>query len=1312
METKAVKKKPVKKKKAKKKKKKKVQKKQIKQEVKKKATQPITQAKTTEKVQFKLPKKDENEEEMFLEVTSKDFLGFSFNSRGYSDQLKRGIAKTKKLCAVSCVVKEIQGIKVMWMSHDFGFMGGSLGCAEGEKLTLGLEYGREHGIPVIIDCKSGGARMQEGTLSLMQMGKVSVAVQALKNKKIPFISICRDPTYGGVSASYAMQGDVRIGVDPSARIGFAGPAVILNTMFEMNQAAYDTECPQGFQTAEYVAQNGQLDLVIDSDEELEATVVNILQIIWRKKTKLTCGMEPLQEDSFGDKKIEDAIVRDYSKSRAMDRVQVLDVINKVFTGFIELKGDGAIGSDPCIRGGLALLDNEPCVVLGTTKGHNPTDMTTSNYGMASPAGYRVALRLMKMAEHFNIPLVTLIDTPGAYPSFNSEREGQSEALATNLLVMSGLSVPIVTLVVGEGGSGGALAIGMGNRIAMLSNAYYSVISPEGAASILGRYNDEKHKAIQFPKDCQALAKVQGVYADNLQKLGVIDTIIPEEKGETVANCPIIILRIKNFFRKSFSELQKMTPALLQSDRYDKFRSMGKFDNFTQEKRESRLLELKDFPVPQRRKRSIGSHISSRTLKYIADQIMNSQWSSFRRKQPSMTIPEPFPPSDDYETIEELCKYRNAKWILDNEGPDAVSKWLIEQKQVLLTDTTMRDAHQSLIATRMRTVDLLEPAEETRNTLKDLFSIEMWGGATFDVCFRFLKESPWERLRMLRKEIPNILFQMLLRGSNAVGYKSYPDNVIVRFVREASNAGMDVFRIFDCFNQLDQMQLAIDTVRECGKIAEVCICFSGNFLSPKEKIYTLDYFKDLAQRITSAGAHIICIKDMAGLLRPQMAKPIIEVIKSVSKLPLHYHAHNTSSASLTTCIEMAKHGCHVVDFATAAMADTTSQPSMNAFLSSMEGHPRAPSIDYLTLEKLDLYWSYVRTMYSPFESGLKCGTARVYEHQIPGGQYSNLIAQARSMGTFHKWNQILSMYRDVNLLFGDIIKVTPSSKVVGDMSLFLISKGLTVDDVRTRGEEFEYPASVMNLFMGRLGYPHHGLPKDIQKKIVKDQKPLLVRPGKLLPSVDFDAIKKQLEDKYEREITDEELISSVIYPEVFDKFITFTNEFGTKAMHLPTKTYFYGMIVGEKIELEVPNHKVKDNKEDPNGVTYYSVTLNRVGPLRRGPDGNEAMRTMEFDVNGETRRITIQDLESLAIQECEFEKADPDKLNEIGSPLPGTVERIYLKVGTKVKKGTKIMSVSAMKMEVQVVATCDGTIQKYIVEIGNKVDLGTLLVVLG
>jgi acetyl-CoA carboxylase carboxyl transferase alpha subunit len=1216
-------------------------------------------------------------EELFADVASMDFLGFDFPGTNYTKMLAEQQAKTGKLCGVECFVRDVDGVKAVWLRHDFGFFGGSLGCAEGEKITRGFEHAIANSLPVVVECKSGGARMQEGTLSLMQMAKVSVAVEALHDAGLPFISVLADPTYGGVSASYALQGDVKIGVTPKARIGFAGPAVILNTVFGMDQAEYDKNCPQGFQSADWLKDQGQLDIVVDTVEDLCPTVASCLRVLL--KTKGPVGEVAAAPEVPLD------YTPDFTKSRHIRRPQAQDIISTVFDGFVEMLGDGKQQKDICMQGGLAFFRGAPVVVMGTCKGHTPDDMASRNHGMPAPSGYRTAMRLMQLAERFGLPVVTLIDTVGAYPSFQSEAEGQSEAIATNLVVMAGLKVPIVSVVIGEGGSGGALAIAMGDRIGMLANAYYGVISPEGAASILGRYKDDEHKAQQLPKDCVTLATTQQIYAPNLKALGVIDEIIMEEEGEDYENFPNLAARIGAFVDASLTDLTGKSDTELRKSRFDKFRAMGKFANSTEEERAAVAEAHKNAKPRPKRERKPEPEILQKELEFVANQTINSANSTYRGKAPAGNILVPAPLVET-----EASPAPNAKSVLDSEGPEALAKWVGEQKTVLVTDTTMRDAHQSLLATRFRTADLVKSGPEfsARMGQPGCFSLECWGGATFDVAFRFLHEDAWERLRKLRKAIPNVCFQMLIRGANAVGYTSYPDNVVKKFCHLAAKNGMDVFRIFDCFNQLNCMQNCIDAVREANKVAEVCICYTGDFTT--SEVYTLDYYKELAASIEAAGAHMIGLKDMAGLMKPQLVRPFVEAVRSVTTIPLHYHGHNTSSANLAVIIEMTACGVDVVDACLASMADGTSQPSINAFLASTQGTPRDAGIPFMALENLDRYYGLLRELYEPFESGMKSGTARVFDNEIPGGQYSNLYVQCKSMDLYDRWFEVLNMYRDVNMMLGNVVKVTPSSKVVGDFALFLIAQDLTCDDVKKVGDTLDYPDSVVALFNGDLGYPHKGFPQWLSKMVLKGSEP--IRKGgeaDKLPALDFDAKTTEVSALLGRDATEEDVMTAILYPKVYSDYVKFTNQYGCLEQ-MPSPQYWYGMKVGDSMTVSVDGSDV-------------DVKCTRISALL--PSGE---REVTFSLAGGEIRKKIKDEAAAGPDAFTGQMADPSNASHLASPMSGVVDTIFVKEGQSVAEGDPIATISAMKMEVKVVAQAASVIKSIEVAEGDKVIGGALI----
>lgn len=1003
-----------------------------------------------------------------------------------------------------------------------------------------------------------------------------------------------------------------------------------------------------------------------------------------------------------------AVPFNYTNSRRIDRPQAQDVISALFSSYYELSGDGRVGKDICMRGGIANFQGRSCVVLGTFKGHTPKTMEEANYGMSSPHGYRTALRLMKLAERFNLFVVTLVDTVGAWPTFQCEGDGQSEAIATNLTVMAGLEVPIITIMVGEGGSGGALGIGMGNTVGMLSGGYFGVISPEGAASILGRYKDDAHKAEQFPKDCQELATAQCIYAYQLKDIGVVDEILWEApETESFENFPILASRIRGFILRSLNSLSDKSPSEIVSQRYAKFRALGTFDTLDENARKAAVAEAVEKSKRVARTPKDPS-VPSLLIKHLAQETVCGARSRYRELAPEKCPLNP-PAIPAFAVSEPAQDWVNAKTILDTSGPEAVALWVKQKKNVLITDTTMRDAHQSLIATRARTEDIVKGATIASALLKDAFSFECWGGATFDVCMRFLDECPWERLRRIRKACPNVCLQMLIRGSNAVGYTSYPDNVVTEFVRLAAENGMDVFRIFDCFNDVENMKVSIDAVRAVNKVAEVAVCYTGDLLT--SKVYNANYYRDVAKRAADAGAHIIGIKDMAGLLRPLECKPLLDAIRSVTDLPIHFHTHSTSSGTLTTCVEMTKHGCDIVDFATASMADGTSQPSLNAFVAMMDGAPNGTGLDFLALEPYDSYWMRVRDMYSPFESGMKSGSARVFEHQIPGGQYSNLLVQCQSMGLWDRWEEVLEAYRDVNALLGDIIKVTPSSKCVGDLALYLINRKLNCDDLLdpAKAEKVDWPDSVVGLLKGDLGYPHRGFPPAVEAAILKGSPKRSIRAGLQLEPANFQKNIESLSSKWSQTITEEMGMSSLMYPGVFKDFMLRRQQKGLLLRYLPTPVYFYAMAPGQAFSMSVPKSLFDEftgsvvtstGNETGDSTVDVTIELTRVGPLQKGH------RNVSFSVNGKEQSVNIKDSTGTFVFDGPM--ADSGNSSHVPSPMPGNVLEILAKPGQTVKAGETIMVISAMKMEVKSTAQADGKIGKIHVDVGARVVEGCLL----
>ncbi|SEH70576.1 pyruvate carboxylase [Halobacillus karajensis] len=684
-----------------------------------------------------------------------------------------------------------------------------------------------------------------------------------------------------------------------------------------------------------------------------------------------------------------------------------------------------------------------------------------------------------------------------------------------------------------------------------------------------------------------------------------------------------------------------------------------------------------FVFPKRKDRG------TKMLSYIADRTINGFEGYGNRKKPTYSKPR-IPDIKHSAPMPE-----GTKQILDERGPEGLAKWVKERHEVLLTDTTFRDAHQSLLATRVRTKDLENIAGPTARLLTELFSLEMWGGATFDVSYRFLNEDPWERLLKLRTKAPNVLFQMLLRASNAVGYKNYPDNVIREFVEKSASAGIDVFRIFDSLNWVEGMKLAIDSVRESGKVAEASMCYTGDILDTGRPKYDLAYYKQLAMELQDAGAHILGIKDMAGLMKPEAAFQLISTLKETIDIPIHLHTHDTSGNGLFTYAKAIEAGVDVVDVATGSMAGLTSQPSANSLYYALEGSERKPNVDIQAYEELGHFWEDTRKYYQDFESGMVSPHTEVYEHEMPGGQYSNLQQQAKAVGLGHRWDEVKTMYRRVNDMFGDIVKVTPSSKIVGDMALYMVQNDLNEDDIYEKGESLDFPDSVVEFFQGYLGQPYGGFPAELQRIILKGREPISVRPGELLEPVDFNNLKETLFHSLNRQVTSFDMISYALYPKVFMDHHKFCEQYGDMSV-LDTPTFFYGMRLGEEIEVEIEQGKT------------LIVKLVSVGEPQI--DGT---RTVYFELNGQPREVVVKD-ENVKATVQQRPKADKSNNRHIGATMPGTVIKVLTTKGEKVKKGDHLMITEAMKMETTVQAPFDGVIKDVYVDNNEAIHVGDLL----
>lgn len=674
--------------------------------------------------------------------------------------------------------------------------------------------------------------------------------------------------------------------------------------------------------------------------------------------------------------------------------------------------------------------------------------------------------------------------------------------------------------------------------------------------------------------------------------------------------------------------------------------------------------------------------ATKLLGFLADVIINGnpQAKGHKLTQPLAAAPRPAydhrqdPPAGSRQMLLEL-------------GPAKFAEWVRRQKKLLFTDTTFRDAHQSLLATRVRTYDMLAVADAVARRTPELFSLEMWGGATFDASMRFLREDPWERLRALRERVPNICFQMLFRGSNAVGYSNYPANVVAGFVRHAAEAGMDIFRIFDSLNDLPNMRAAMEAVHKTHAVCEGTVCYTGDILDPKRTKYSLKYYVQLAKELERMGAHILAVKDMAGLCRPFAARALIKTLREEIGIPVHFHTHDTSGVNAASVLFAAEAGVDIVDAAISAMSGSTSQPNLNSLVAALRNTPRESGLDLEALNEFGDYWEQVRTFYAPFDTAPRTGSAEVYLHEMPGGQFTNLKEQAASMGLGHRWPEIARCYAEVNELFGDIVKVTPSSKVVGDMALFLFTRGIRpADVVNLEPGSTPFPESVKDMLAGGLGQPMGGWPRRVVEVVLGTARPKTARA----PKVSLTEVRAELAARLKHEPTDDELFSHLMYPDVFAEFSKFTRDFGDVSV-LPTPAFFYGLKPGEDISVDI----------EP-GKTLFIKLINIGSPDKDG------RRIVSFELNGMPREAAAVD-RSLQTKSRSRQKADPAKPHEVGAPIPGMITSVDTGNGRRVTKGDKLLTLEAMKMQTTLYAPADGVVEELLAGVGDAVDGGDLLV---
>ncbi len=677
--------------------------------------------------------------------------------------------------------------------------------------------------------------------------------------------------------------------------------------------------------------------------------------------------------------------------------------------------------------------------------------------------------------------------------------------------------------------------------------------------------------------------------------------------------------------------------------------------------------------------------ATKILTYIADVTVNGHPETAGRPLPSPDARLPKPPAQRGDPAP------GTKTLLDQKGPKALADWMLAQKQLLVTDTTMRDAHQSLLATRMRSIDMIRVAPAYAANLPQLFSMECWGGATFDVAYRFLQECPWQRLRDLRARMPNVLLQMLLRGANGVGYTNYPDNVVQFFVRQAAETGVDVFRVFDSLNWVENMRVAMDAVLETGRILEGTICYTGDMLDPARAKYDLKYYTAMGRELRDAGAHVLGLKDMAGLLKPAAARVLVKALKDEVGLPIHFHTHDTAGIASGTILAAAEAGVDAVDAAMDSLSGNTSQATLGTVVEALNHTDRSTGLDIGAIREISNYWEQVRAHYAAFETGQQAPASEVYLHEMPGGQFTNLKAQARSLGLEERWHEVAEAYAEVNRMFGDIVKVTPSSKVVGDMALMMVAQGLTRADVEDPGKDVAFPDSVIDMLKGNLGQPPGGWPKALQKKALKGEKSITDRPGLHAESTDIEATRAALSAELEGyKVDDEDLAGYLMYPKVFLDYMGRHRQYGP-VRSLPTRTFFYGMEPGEEIAAEIDPGKTLEIRMQAMGET------NELGEAK-----------VFFELNGQPRVIRVPN-RAVQAKTATRPKAAADNPNHIGAPMPGVVATVAVKEGQKVKPGDLLLTIEAMKMETGMHAEREGKIKALHVQAGAQIDAKDLLI---
>lgn len=1287
--------------------------------------------------------------ELFVGLCSIDHVGFNFKSLSYKKQLAAAQGKTASLCGMRAyhVLDPLPYVKVVQL---FDFLGGSLGCAEGEKLSRACDYCIENRLPLVIEATSGGVRMQEGVVALMQMSSTACSLDLVKAAGLPIIVIIKDPCYGGTSGSFATLGDLTFGI-ANSRFGFAGQNVIKNTMFGGNQEEFDRVIPPGFQTTDRAAAMGSIDRVFDTIDEAYDMIHNLFRLLTYERctpNNLSSIIKTITENKASEliDPEDDSFI--YSEARNPARPSTVDYVRTFLVDPVSLRVDS------CITVSFGRFAGSfPIAVITTSREGN--DLTA---GLGSPIGYRFVTRMVRLISRVGIPILTLVDTAGALPSPEAEEQCQSRAIAECLQTFQAAAVPIISIITGEGGSGGALALAGGNYVGILSRAFYNVISPEGGASILQPSiygSDTASMRASFVKDAELLARCQKCYPSDLKQAGVVDGIIKGPlPSETRTACEETGWQIALFFALMLKRCLEIDN--LQRHRNARYRRLAAFEEVREEDIRSRLAVTQPSPnaIKNESTKYTEQFEALHKLALFLTDVAHGEHSKLsaplRRSGPPPPIRNTYESPHIKESIPSPENIVTCKTILRTQGAKAVCDYIVSQGRLFITETTFRDAHQSLLATRLRTRELLEGMQLLQSTgfptmqNTPLFSIECWGGATFDVTMRFLDENPYERLEAFTEALPNTLTQMLIRGANAVGYKSYDNEELEDFIVRSAKAGVDVFRVFDAFNNLNQMERAINTLlTKCQDrvLCEVCICFTGDFLSTleEETVYTLEYYGKLAAEIATRWPdfHILCIKDMAGLLRPAHAVPLMQAIRAgIGQRPVHFHTHDTSGSGLCSAFAMARAGCNIVDLASSSLSGLTAQPPLQTFIQLQCSEEKGEACNGLrlnlshidqvvkNLRTYDGYWRGLRKEYHDLDTTFPASSPDVYAHEMPGGQITNLYQQCCGMGLGHHWDAAMDLYAECNRLMGNIVKVTPSSKVVGDLALFLLSQNLTADAIVNpdHSSQIDWPASLIELLNGKLGLPHHGFPLALLQTVLKlsraDAEQHLQRlKDQFLTRKDFYSVTKITYDTVENTSDDYAKLCSTMYPQVYSNYMERVEKYGTLPKYLPADVYRRGLTVGESCFVLLDDGLLGSVKLVRLHNTNFACTKRNFEYRLAISQAPIRMTLLNRYTLAQTLKVTPLFVKKDLVEyvytkmgESASIRADPSNKAHVAAMLPGVVEDVLVSIGQVVREGEPLLRVGSAKLDLIVTSPHAGNVIDVLVGAGDTITPGVLLAI--